>query len=72
VDDAHVEYFRGIQNPIGVKVGPTTSKEDLVTLLEKLNPDKDPARLVLITRFGASKVDSPCSRSVSVSHFMTD
>lgn len=56
VDDAHVEYFRGIQNPIGVKVGPTTKPEDLRALLAKLNPEKIPSRLVLITRFGASKV----------------
>lgn len=56
VTDAHVEYFRGISNPIGVKVGPTMKLDELVELISILNPDKEPGRLILITRFGSKKV----------------
>jgi 3-deoxy-7-phosphoheptulonate synthase len=58
VDGAHMEYFRGIENPIGVKVGPTTSSSDLLALLRKLNPSKEVGKITLITRYGASKVRS--------------
>jgi 3-deoxy-7-phosphoheptulonate synthase len=53
LDGAHVEYFRGIANPIGVKVGPSLAPEDLVALLAALEPDDRPGRLTLITRLGA-------------------
>lgn len=53
---AHIEYFRGIRNPIGMKVGPTMEPEELVRVLDVLNPDKENGRLTLITRYGASKV----------------
>jgi 3-deoxy-7-phosphoheptulonate synthase len=56
IDGAHVEYFRGIVNPIGVKVGPTTSPEWLRELLGVLNPDNESGRLLLIHRMGASNV----------------
>ncbi|TGO60976.1 hypothetical protein BCON_0031g00550 [Botryotinia convoluta] len=56
VDGAHIEYFRGIANPIGVKVGPTTSSSDLLELLRKLNPTVEVGKITLITRYGASKV----------------
>ncbi|KAK6614179.1 phospho-2-dehydro-3-deoxyheptonate aldolase [Botrytis cinerea] len=56
VDGAHIEYFRGIANPIGVKVGPTTSSADLLELLRKLNPTVEVGKITLITRYGASKV----------------
>ena len=56
VDHAHIEYFRGIENPIGVKVGPTTSSSDLLTLLRTLNPSVEVGKITLITRYGASKV----------------
>ncbi|KAA8576349.1 hypothetical protein EYC84_006482 [Monilinia fructicola] len=56
VDGAHVEFFRGIANPIGVKVGPTTSCSDLLELLRKLNPTVEIGKITLITRYGASKV----------------
>ncbi|KKA28247.1 hypothetical protein TD95_002420 [Thielaviopsis punctulata] len=56
VDHAHVEFFRGIANPIGVKVGPSTPPEDIVTLLRTLNPSREPGKVTLITRYGASKV----------------
>jgi 3-deoxy-7-phosphoheptulonate synthase len=56
-DGAHVEFLRGVRNPIGVKVGPTTPVEDLLRLIEILNPDDVPGRLTLITRMGAAKVE---------------
>jgi len=58
IGGGHVEYFRGIENPIGVKVGPTTSISDLMALLRTLNPTKEVGKITLITRFGASKVAS--------------
>lgn len=55
-DGAHVEFCRGVQNPIGLKCGPTTTAEDLKLLMDKLNPQNEAGRLTLITRFGAGKV----------------
>ncbi|ATG46732.1 3-deoxy-7-phosphoheptulonate synthase class II [Celeribacter ethanolicus] len=55
-DGAHVEFCRGVQNPIGLKCGPSTSAEDLKVLMEKLNPENEAGRLTLIARFGAGKV----------------
>jgi 3-deoxy-7-phosphoheptulonate synthase len=57
-DGAHVEYFRGIANPIAVKVGPATTREQLARLLERLHPDDEPGRLTLIHRFGAAAIES--------------
>ncbi len=56
LDGAHVEYFRGIANPIGVKVGPGLEPAELVALLERLDPDDTPGRITLITRFGADRI----------------
>jgi 3-deoxy-7-phosphoheptulonate synthase len=56
LDGAHVEYFRGIRNPIGIKVGPAASAEQLVRLIEVLNPGSAPGRLVLIHRMGAGRI----------------
>ena len=56
LDGAHVEFFRGIQNPIGCKIGPSATPEDVLALCETLNPDRIPGRLTLISRMGASKV----------------
>jgi len=56
LDGAHVEYFRGIVNPIGVKVGPSMSPDELVQLTHILNPDNEPGRLTLIHRFGAGNI----------------
>lgn len=53
---AHVDFASRIQNPIGVKVGPTTTEKDLLGLLEKLDPENKPGRLMLITRMGADKI----------------
>jgi 3-deoxy-7-phosphoheptulonate synthase len=58
VDGAHVEYFRGIRNPMGVKVGPGMSPDWLAELLDILNPTDEPGRLMLIHRMGASQVAS--------------
>jgi len=55
---AHVEYFRGLQNPIGVKVGPTTLPSDLTELLDILNPSREIGKITLITRYGASRVST--------------
>ena len=56
LDHAHVEYFRGIRNPIGLKCGPSLKPDELVKLIDILNPDNEPGRLTLITRFGSDKV----------------
>ncbi|CRK20617.1 hypothetical protein BN1708_012889, partial [Verticillium longisporum] len=58
IDHAHVEFFRGIANPIGIKVGPTTPVDDLLALLRTLNPSCEPGKITLITRYGAAKVRS--------------
>jgi 3-deoxy-7-phosphoheptulonate synthase len=56
LDGAHVEFCRGIKNPIGLKCGPSMSEDELVKLLAILNPDNKPGRITLIARFGADKV----------------
>ncbi|MEZ6128154.1 MAG: 3-deoxy-7-phosphoheptulonate synthase class II [Planctomycetaceae bacterium] len=58
IDGAHVEYFRGIRNPIGVKVGNTLAGDELIDLIKVLNPENVPGRLTLIHRFGAEKIAS--------------
>ncbi len=63
-DGAHVEFCRGVQNPIGLKCGPTTSAEDLKVLIEKLNPANEAGRLTLIARFGAGKVGDHLPRLI--------
>ena len=55
-DGAHVEFLRGVKNPIGLKVGPSTSADDLLRLIDVLNPHDEPGRLTLISRMGADKV----------------
>ncbi len=56
LDSAHVEYFRGIENPVAVKVGPSMTPEELIRLIETLSPRNEPGRLTLIHRFGANKI----------------
>jgi 3-deoxy-7-phosphoheptulonate synthase len=56
LDHAHVEYFRGIKNPIGLKCGPSLRPDELLKLIDILNPDNEPGRLTLINRSGADKV----------------
>jgi 3-deoxy-7-phosphoheptulonate synthase len=55
-DHAHIEYCRGIKNPIGLKCGPSLKSDELVKLIDILNPDNEPGRLTLIGRFGNDKV----------------
>ncbi len=56
LDGAHVDYFRGIQNPIAVKVGPSVTPDQLLRLIDVLNPDDEPGRLALIHRMGATQI----------------
>ncbi|KAJ7035830.1 DAHP synthetase [Mycena alexandri] len=62
---AHVEYFRGIRNPIGVKVGPSMATDELVRLLDIVNPLKEAGRVTLITRYGAGKIDDHLASHIS-------
>ena len=63
-DGAHVEFCRGVLNPIGLKCGPSTTAEDLKVLMAKLNPANEPGRLTLIARFGAGKVGDHLPRLI--------
>ena len=56
VDGAHVEFLRGVRNPLGVKVGPKASTSDVLALCDVLDPDRTPGRLTLISRMGADTV----------------
>ena len=56
IDGAHVEFLRGVGNPLGCKIGPTATPDDLLGLCEALNPDRVPGRLTLICRMGADRV----------------
>ena len=56
LNEAHIEYFRGIQNPIGCKVGPSMGEDELIALIEALNPNNEEGRLNLIVRMGADKI----------------
>ncbi len=58
LDGAHVEYFRGIKNPIGLKCGPTLDGDELLRLIDALNPDNEPGRLTLYGRFGHDKIEA--------------
>ena len=61
-DGAHVEFCRGVRNPVGLKCGPTMEPDDLLRLIDLLNPQDTPGRLTLIGRFGADKVASRLPR----------
>jgi 3-deoxy-7-phosphoheptulonate synthase len=61
---AHVEYFRGIANPVAVKIGTGVSDEQLQNLINVLNPNNEPGRLTLITRFGAKNIDAHLPRVI--------
>ena len=64
LDGAHVEYFRGIVNPVGVKISPSVTDEHIKRLCEVLNPDNEPGRLTLIHRLGAGNVESQLPRLI--------
>jgi len=57
-DGAHVEFLRGVKNPLGLKCGPTLEADDLIRLCDVLNPENEPGRLTLIARMGADKVEA--------------
>ena len=56
LDGAHVEYFRGIRNPVGLKIGPSVTVDQLLRVVDALNPDDEPGRLTLIHRMGAANI----------------
>jgi 3-deoxy-7-phosphoheptulonate synthase len=56
IDGAHVDFLSRVRNPIGVKLGPTTSIDDMLALVDKLDPHREPGRLTFITRMGAGKI----------------
>nr|WP_246021411.1 3-deoxy-7-phosphoheptulonate synthase class II [Arthrobacter echini] len=56
IDGAHVEFLSRVRNPIGVKLGPSTSADDALALIDKLDPDREPGRLTFITRMGARNI----------------
>jgi len=64
LDEAHVEYFRGISNPIGVKTGPSTDPAELLQLIDVLNPTDEPGRLMLIHRFGDRQISASLPRLI--------
>ncbi|QKV17658.1 class II 3-deoxy-7-phosphoheptulonate synthase [Oricola thermophila] len=63
-DHAHIEYCRGVRNPIGLKCGPSIEADDLVNLIDILNPSNEPGRLTLIARFGHDKVEDHLPRLI--------
>ncbi len=58
IDGAHIEYFRGLQNPIGIKVGPSMEPAELIRLLDIVNPSREVGKVTLISRYGSSKIAS--------------
>jgi 3-deoxy-7-phosphoheptulonate synthase len=64
VDGAHVEFFRGVTNPIGIKIGPAMTAEWLQELVARLNPRNDPGRLTLIHRFGVNEIEQHLPRLI--------
>ncbi|RKP37101.1 DAHP synthetase [Dimargaris cristalligena] len=58
LDGAHIEYFRGIKNPIGIKCGPSLDPAELVRLLAIVDSDREPGKVTLITRYGAGKIEN--------------
>lgn len=65
LDGAHIDFVSKIQNPLGVKIGPKTTEADILGLLEKLNPEKIPGRLMFITRMGAGNITEVLPKLVS-------
>ena len=69
IDGAHVEFLAGVHNPVGVKLGPTTTPEELVALCERLDPRREPGRLALFSRMGADRISEalpPLLRAVKL------
>ncbi len=57
IDGAHIEFLRGVLNPLGMKVGPKHDIDDILAILNRLNPENEPGRMTLITRFGAKGIE---------------
>ena len=68
LDGAHVEFLRGIRNPIGLKVGPTLEADELLRLIDTLNPNAEPGRLTLYGRFGAEKIAARLPALMAATH----
>jgi 3-deoxy-7-phosphoheptulonate synthase len=64
LDGAHVEFCRGIDNPIGIKCGPTSNPDELNQIIERINPSNEAGRIVLISRMGAGKVGDNLPRLI--------
>lgn len=56
LDEAHMDFFARVRNPIGVKLGPTTDRDTVLRIMDKIDPDREPGRLTFITRMGAGKI----------------
>ncbi len=70
LDDAHVAFLAGVQNPVGCKFGPAATPDEVVALCDRLDPDRDPGRMTLIARLGADRVEEllpPLVRAVKES-----
>jgi len=65
---AHLEYFRGIRNPVAVKVGPSMGGDELIEMTKRLNPENKPGRLMLIHRMGRSKVETALPPMIEAVH----
>ncbi len=57
IEGAHIEFLRGVLNPIGMKIGPNYELDDILSIIERLNPENEPGRMTLITRFGAKDIE---------------
>jgi len=57
IDGAHIEFLRGVLNPLGMKVGPKHDIDDILAIINRLNPENEPGRMTLITRFGAKDIE---------------
>jgi 3-deoxy-7-phosphoheptulonate synthase len=64
IDGAHIEFFRGVANPVGVKLGPSSTPDDALSLCRILNPDNAPGKMVLITRMGLTKIAETLPRLI--------
>ncbi len=70
LDGAHIEFLRGVKNPLGMKVGPRHDVDEILRILDRLNPENEPGRITLITRFGAENIEEylpPLLRSIKTS-----
>ena len=66
LDEAHIEFMRGIENPIGVKIGPNVEQDYILNLLDKLNPNNEAGRVTLITRMGADNIQKKLPSLIKV------